>query len=1347
MLLGLGLVTSFILLLFFSKEEKPKETTSENEIVSLRSQHVEHLNNSPFKETIKLTKKERKAQGLPPNRYFEQMWELTMNPATGKTEPENIYALQAKLQSSISKNAPGDDASNPWIERGPNDVGGRTRAILFDPNDATNRRVFAGGVSGGLWVNNDITSSSSQWNRVQNVPGNLSVTSITVDPRNSNTLYIGTGEQYTAGAVVGNGVYRSTNGGTTWQAVNIPAAGAATLSFNANNLFLSGLFYVNDVVAWNNTSQNRTELFVGVGAHVYGDASSPSNWLGLQTAGLYRSVDGGSTWNRIESSNLAFDFQGTNYYMIPNDFEVGADNTLWMGTITTPGIGGGGGGRVFSSTNGGTWTEAAASPLTDSNRVELEVSSTNPDKIYALTQGVTDPVHIYRTTDKFATVTATALPNDVDTGIPANDFTRGQAFYDLMIEADPNNDNILYVGGIDLFRSTNGGTSWSQISKWSNNNNLAGLSASTVHADQHAMTFRPGNSNQAIFGNDGGIYFASSLSTAQNSNVFAARNSNYNVTQYVKAGIGPNGAGDASGIFSAGAQDNGSQAFRNTVAGINGSEELTGGDGFYTFVDKGGQYMIATYTNNVIYRFSLPWNGLSRIRGGATTLLNERTTGDFVNQMGYDSDANFLLSNATSGTNYAIKTVNVASNSNANITNALLTSKPTAFIASPFANNTWYVGTATGQLLRLTGVGVGSANWSEITTPFVGSVSSVRLGATANDIMITMHNYGVTSVWFSSNGGTTWLNKEGNLPDIPVRDILQNPLDTKEVILATQLGVWITKDFDATNPNWTQAYNGMSDASVTSFDYWAVNGDDNNNKIIASTYGRGVFTGSFTSNAVADTQAPTSPTGLAASNVAETSLTLTWTASTDNVGVTGYDLYQGNTNLGNVNGTSANVNSLTANTAYQFRVKAKDAAGNESGFSSTVNVTTLSGSTGTAGCTNGITAFPYNEGFESGLGGWTQGSGDDFDWIRLSGGTPSSNTGPSGADSGSFYVYVETSNPNNPSKTTILNSPCFDLSSATSAGLTFKYQMTGNAVGVLKLEASNDNGSSWTQIWSKSGDQGSAWNTADIDLASYTGNSMQLRFTGTSGSSWQGDMAVDTISLTAGGGTNNTDTQAPSVPTNLSASNVAETSITLSWTASSDNVGVTGYDIYQGNANLGSVSGTSANITSLDANTAYQFRVKAKDAAGNESGFSSTFTVTTSGAVPTDPCTGVPPYNGTGQGYQAGDRVTFQGNLYERTATSWVNLGPCGVTTSVNTFDISLEEGPAIPFSLFPNPVTDGNVNVITSTVGSKEYEIYNMLGQKIDQGAFMNIINVSGLQNGLYTLVVDGQVRRFVKK
>ena len=1253
--LGLGLVVT--LLVYTLTAPKTEKSQNQNDdIVNLREQHAEHLANSPFKNTLQLSKKERKAQGLPPNRYFEQMWELTMNPKSGRTHPENIFSLQEQLKAKFAKRAPGDDPNNPWIERGPNDIGGRTRAIMFDPNDSSNRRVFAGGVSGGLWVNDNITSSTSQWSRVQNVPGNLSVTSITVDPRNSNIWYVGTGEQYTAGDVVGNGVYRSTDGGNSWQALSIPAAGAATFSFNANNLFLSGLFYVNDVVAWNNTSQNRTELFVGVGAHVYGDASNPSNWLGLQTAGLYRSVDGGSTWNRIESSNLAFDFQGTNYYMIPNDFEVGADNTLWMGTITTPGIGGGGGGRVFSSTNGGTWTEAAASPLADSNRVEIEVSATDANKLYALTQGSTDPVHIYRTTNKFASVTETALPNDADGGIPANDFTRGQAFYDLMIEADPNNDDIVYVGGIDLFRSTNSGNSWSQISKWSNNSGLASLSVSLVHADQHAMTFRPGNSNQAIFGNDGGVYYASDLSRGSSSNVFGARNSNFNVTQYVKAGIGPNGTNDVTGIFTAGAQDNGSQAFRNASAGINGSEELSDGDGFYTFVDKDGQYMTATFTNNVIYRYNLPWDGRGRRQGGATTILNERTTGDFVNQMGYDSDANFLLSNASSGGSFSIKTIDVAGNRNNNITNAVLTAKPTAFIASPFANNTWYVGAADGKLFRLTNVGLGTASWTEITTPFVGSVSSVRLGATANDIMVSIHNYGVTSVWFSNDGGANWLNKEGNLPDIPVRDILQNPLDRNEVILATQLGVWVTTNFNDTNPNWEQAYNGMSDASVTSFDYWAKNGNDNDNVIIASTYGRGVFTGSFTSNAVADTQAPSTPTGLSASNIAETTLTLSWNAATDNVGVVGYDIYQGNSVLGSVTGTTANITGLTANTSYQFRVKAKDAAGNESGFSNTASATTTGGSTGGSGCVSGISSFPYNEGFENTIGAWSQSTADDLNWTVDASGTPSRDTGPSSATQGSFYIFVEASGNGTgfPNKQAIITSPCFDLSGLSAATFSFSYHMFGaNDMGSIALEVSDDNGSSWTSVWSETGNKGNSWLNASVDLASYVGGSIQVRFNRITGGTWQADIAIDNVSLSSGGGT--------STP-------------------------------------------------------------------------------------PADICAGVAEYDSS-RAYSAGDQVTFRGSLYERTTTGWINLGTCGSTTAavagtfvdLNDFDTSLA------ITLYPNPAKN-NLFIASANTNTKAYSIFNTLGQLVDEGNAENAIDVSQLQNGLYTIVINGQTQRFIK-
>ena len=95
-----------------------------------------------------------------------------------------------------------------------------------------------------------------------------------------------------------------------------------------------------------------------------------------------------------------------------------------------------------------------------------------------------------------------------DTGIPDNDFTRGQAFYDLVIIPDPVNDEIVYTGGIDLFKSTNGALTWTQISKWSNNNNLAALLVPLVHADQHTIIFNPKNPSQILFGNDGGIFFA-----------------------------------------------------------------------------------------------------------------------------------------------------------------------------------------------------------------------------------------------------------------------------------------------------------------------------------------------------------------------------------------------------------------------------------------------------------------------------------------------------------------------------------------------------------------------------------------------------------------------------------------------------------------------------------------------------------------------------------------------------------------------------------------------------------------------------------------------------------------------
>ncbi len=1392
----IGSVFSATLLVFIFNTSEIKNTDSSVE--ELRKKHASILKNSPFKETIKLTKKERKAQGLPPSRYFEQMWELSVNPSTGQLDDGDLVSIQNQIKENrntqnITFSTPGE-SGNSWNERGPNDVGGRTRVMLFDPNDSSNRRVFAGGVSGGLWVNNDITSASSSWSRIQNVPGNLSVSSITVDPRNSNIWYVGTGEQYTAGDVVGNGVYRSTDGGNSWSALNIPPAGPASFDFNTANLFLSGIFYVNDIIAWDNGTS--TELFVAVGAHVYGDASDPANWLGLQTAGIYRSTNGGTSWNRVESANMQFDFSGETYQFIPNDFEVGADNRLWVGTITTPGIGGGGGGRVFSTTNGSTWTEASGSPLPDSNRVELAVSSSDANKLYALTQGSgSTPVHVYSTTNAFNTVTTAALPNDADNGISANDFTRGQAFYDLMIEVNPSNDNILYVGGIDLFRSTNSASSWTQISKWSNNPGLAGLPVPLVHADQHAMTFRPGNSNQAVFGNDGGIFYASSLSGASNSgSAIGVRNNNYNVTQYVKAGIGPNGPGDLAGIFTAGAQDNGSQAFRNTTAGINGSEELSDGDGFYTFVDKDGQFMIATFVNNVIYRFNLPWDGRGRRQGGSTTLSSDQSRGDFVNPMDYDSDANRLLSNNSNRTENAILSINVAANNRGSLTNGALTDSPTAFRASPFANNVWHVGLADGNLVRLSNVTNTSATFTSITTPFVGSVSSVRYGATANDLMVTIHNYGVISVWSSSDGGATWDNKEGDLPNLPVRDILQNPLSRNEVIVATQMGVWTTNNFDSASPNWVQAFNGMSDASVTSFDYWARGGNDNNNIIIASTYGRGVFTGSFTTTAVLDLQAPSRPTNLVASGETQTTVNLNWDASTDNVGVTDYDVRQDGVVVATVAGTNYQVTGLTADTSYEFRVRANDAAGNQSTNSNAANVTTQSAPT-SSGCSGGINTFPYSEGFEAGLGGWTQSTADNLDWTRDANGTPSSGTGPASAIEGSFYMYVEASGQGSgfPNMRAILTSPCFDLSNSSQATFTFRNHMFGSDdFGSIDLEISDDNGTTWTSIWNRTGNRSNQWNTENIDLSSYAGSNVQLRFNRVTGGIWQADFALDDISLTDG-------STPPPPPSNCTGPSISSFPYT---------------ETFNGGIGLWTQDASDDGNWTLDANgTPSNNTGPSADFSGNSNYF---FTEASTNRDPgpnatvnlLSPCfdlTGSTSANfifnyhmfGSNTGSLRLDVSTDNGVTWS-TQTSLVGQqqGSSGApwlsrTVNLNAFtgqfirlrlsattgnrfrsDIAIdqlsltisnnasrEEDNDIVLGLdlkdvilYPNPVSGNSLNV-QSSFENLNYEVYNIIGQVVAKGNITNTntIDISNLNSAVYHIKFNSGeqtiMKRFIKR
>ena len=125
----------------------------------VRKIHKENLEKSPFKNTKKLSKSERKNLQLPPNPYNERLWELTMDPVLGRPRTENIYQIQDELYIQSLNQIPGVPGENPdmaWVPRGPTNIAGRTNGIMFDPNDGTNKKVFAGGVSGGIFVNDNI---------------------------------------------------------------------------------------------------------------------------------------------------------------------------------------------------------------------------------------------------------------------------------------------------------------------------------------------------------------------------------------------------------------------------------------------------------------------------------------------------------------------------------------------------------------------------------------------------------------------------------------------------------------------------------------------------------------------------------------------------------------------------------------------------------------------------------------------------------------------------------------------------------------------------------------------------------------------------------------------------------------------------------------------------------------------------------------------------------------------------------------------------------------------------------------------------------------------------------------
>lgn len=769
-------------------------------------------------ETVVEPKQSDLFKGTPWEFRYQEL-RSTVDPATKSIPMGELRLAEEGVIGHFNSLSKKEDADE-WIERGPYDVGGRTRALMYDPNDSSHKRVFAGGATGGLWVNDDITDTSSEWNSIDDFSKNISITCLTYDPQNTNIMYCGTGESTSFPSTRGTGVLKSIDGGVTWDVIKITDNG-------------DEVFFVNDIAV--RVSNGISELYVGSNG-----VRSQGELHGENMIGLYKSFDGGSSFVKIDISNSGINSE----QFAVSDIEIDGISRIWVGTVGTTFSSSSVGGKILMSEDGINFTikyeyDSPSSQIL-TNRTEIGVSESNPNTIYAVigrdwsSSGLKK---FMKSTDGGDVWLDISSPIDADKDIPSNDFTRGQSFYDLILAVNPNDESIIYVGGIDLFMSDDGGASWKQISKWSNNNDLGDLDVSLVHADQHSIIFNPSNDKELVFGNDGGIYFVSDISDAETKSVFEPRNKGYNVTQFYATDISSKHQEELIG----GSQDNGSQYFDQP--GMNITREASGGDGAFCFFDENNPYLITSYVYNNYYLINLQ-------TGSSVNLLADGSSGDFINTATYDSKNNILFTYKSNTSLYMIDVDNPEPNE---IALAKVDQVVSALSVSKFPVDDRYVdiylGTSEGKLVKKQKIGHPYLSKETVlNNNFVGNVSSVEECSSASNLLVTVSNYSVTSVWYSNNGGVSWMDKEGDLPNIPVRWALMNPNNDNIVILATEVGIYETSNFQDSSPTWLPQSKGMANVRVT-----MLRTRSSDNKIVASTYGRGLYTSDvFSSNLTID---------------------------------------------------------------------------------------------------------------------------------------------------------------------------------------------------------------------------------------------------------------------------------------------------------------------------------------------------------------------------------------------------------------------------------------------------------------------------------------------------------------